>query len=223
MNAVYWISCLLLITVTLLIRAEFKDNHRQRVIFKPLSTTLLVIIILISMLLDDGNLPFKASILLGMLFCFGGDIALMYESKKAFLTGLVLFLIGHIVYAVVMVIYNGFIFKGYLSVVVVVLISLPIFAYLYSGLGSLKIPVIFYMVVISFMLNSAILTFESSYFNTPQAWLLAIGAALFYLSDVALAINKFKKPFALNRLSLYLYYSGQLGIALSTVHFLQGA
>jgi uncharacterized membrane protein YhhN len=223
MSAVYWISCLLLITVSLLIRAEFKDNHQQRVIFKPLSTTLLVVIILISMLVDAGNLPFKAAILLGMLFCFGGDVALMYDSKKAFLIGLVLFLIGHIVYTVVMVVYNGFVFKGYLSIAIVILIGLPIFAYIYSGLGSMKIPVIFYMVVISLMLNSAILTFESSYFNSPQAWLLAVGAALFYLSDVALAINKFKKPFALNRLSLYLYYAGQLGIALSTVHFIKVA
>ncbi|MBT4265649.1 MAG: lysoplasmalogenase [Deltaproteobacteria bacterium] len=223
MSAVYWISFLLLITVSMLIRAEFKENHQQRVIFKPLSTTLLVVIILISMLFDDGNLPFKAAILLGMIFCFGGDVALMYDSKKAFLIGLVLFLIGHIVYGVTLVIYNGFVFKGYLSIAVVVLVGLPIFAYLYSGLGGMKIPVICYMVVISLMLNSALLTFESPFFNSSQAWLLAVGAALFYLSDIVLAINKFKKPFELNRLSLYLYYAGQLGIALSTMHFIKGA
>lgn len=221
MSIVYWISFLLLITVSMLIRAEFKDNHRQRVIFKPISTTLLVVIILIAMLFDEGNLPFKSAILVGMLFCFGGDIALMFESNKAFTTGLVLFLIGHIVYATTMIYYNGFVFKGYLSIAIVLLIGLPIFAYLYSGLGRMKIPVICYMVVISLMLNSAILTFESPYFNTTQAWLLSGGAALFYLSDVALAINRFKKPFALNRLSLYLYYAGQLGIALSTMHFIK--
>ena len=223
MIAVYWISLALAVTVPLLIRAEFKNNQLQRFIFKPLSTTLLVVIILIAIFFDPGNLPFKSAILLGMLFCFGGDIALMFESKKAFLIGLVLFLIGHVVYAATMVSFNGLVFSGLPAVLAVVLIGLPIYAYLHSSLGDMKVPVIAYMLVISFMMYSALLTFESGYFNTSQAWLLAIGAALFYLSDVMLAINRFKRPFKLNRISLLFYYAGQLGIALSTVHFLTEA
>jgi len=219
MSAVYWICALLVFTVPMLIRAEFNQNHQQRIIFKPTSTILLIVIILISIIFDDGNLPFKSAILLGMVFCLGGDIALMFESKKAFMIGLVLFLLGHVVYAVALIHFNGFMFNGVLTTAVVILIGLPIFAYLYSGLGSMMVPVIAYMIVISLMLNSALLTFQSGYFNSAQAWLLAVGAALFYISDVILAINKFKKPFPKNRFSLAFYYTGQLGIALSTVHF----
>lgn len=220
MVVVYWITLALAITVPLLIRAEFKGDRNQRFILKPISTTLLVVIILISIFLDQGNLPFKSAILVGMLFCFGGDVALMFESKKAFTTGLVLFLIGHIAYTAAFVSFNGFWFSGIETTAAVIILGLPIYLYLHSSLGSMRVPVIAYMLVISFMLHSAILTFKSSYFNSAQAWLLTVGAALFYLSDVMLAINRFKKPFAWNRISLLFYYAGQLGIALSTVHFL---
>ncbi len=220
MTAVNWICILLAITVPLLIGAEFKGNQTQRFILKPLSTTLLVVIILIAMVFDPGNLPFKTAILVGMLFCFGGDIALMFDSKKAFMAGLVLFLIGHVIYTAALVSFNGFFFSGIPATAAVILIGLPIYGYLHSGLGDMKVPVIAYMIVISFMLNSAILTFKSEYFNSTQAWLLAVGAALFYLSDIMLAINKFKRPFKLNRIGLLFYYAGQLGIALSTVHFI---
>lgn len=221
MTAVYWLSLALAITVPLLIRAEFRDNATQRYIFKPVSTSLLVVIVLLSIILDPGNQAFKIHILVGLLFCFGGDVALMFDSKRSFLAGLVSFLIGHVVYAVAMVSFNGFFFSGIATTLVVVLIGLPIYGYLHSGLGSMKVPVIAYMIVISIMLHSAILTFRSDYFNPAQAWLLAAGAALFYISDVILAINRFKRPFSFNRISLLFYYAGQLGIALSTVHFIR--
>jgi len=219
MQAVYWLSLALAVTVPLLIRAEFRNDARQRHIFKPLSTSLLVVIILLSILLDPGNLTFKLFILAGMLFCFGGDMALMFDSKKSFLAGLVSFLIGHVVYAAAMAYFNGFWFSGAATTAIVVALGLPVFIYLYPGLGSMKVPVIAYMLVISFMLHSALLTFQSDYFNTAQAWLLAVGAALFYLSDSILAGNRFRRPFKDTRISLLFYYSGQLGIALSTVHF----
>lgn len=220
MTAVYWICLVLAITVPLLIRAEFKHHTTQIHIIKPISTTLLVIIILISIFADPGNLTFKVCILVGMLFCFGGDIALMFDSQKAFMAGLVSFLIGHVVYAAAMVSFNGFLFKGIAPTAIVILIGLLVYAYLHSGLDKMRIPVIAYILVISFMLHSAILTLESDYFNVTQAWLLLVGAALFYLSDIILAINRFKRPFEWNRISLLFYYTGQLGIALSTVHFI---
>lgn len=213
------ILCILLaIMVTLLIRAEFLERRRQVYLFKPISTTLLVIIILLSYFFHEGELGYKTAILVAMLFCFGGDVSLMFDSKKAFLAGLVLFLTGHIVYAVALVYFNGFISDSIAVSGAITLVSLAIFAYLFSGLKSMKVPVLFYVVVISFMLNSAAMTFSADYFNETQASLLFWGAALFYLSDVILAVNRFKYPFYLNRISLGFYYGGQCMIALSP-HF----
>lgn len=210
---------LLMISVTLLLRAEFAENKKQIYFFKPFSTLLIIVLIVLSFFLNDRGFAFKLTILLGMIFSFGGDIALMFDSKKAFMAGLVLFLIGHVVYAATLVYHNGFLINGALIPLIVGITGLAFFAFLYSSLEKMKLPVLFYIIVISFMLNSALLSYQSDFFNSTQAWQLACGATLFYLSDVVLAINKFKYPFRLNRLSLTLYFSGQLLIGLST-HYL---
>ncbi len=209
----------LIITVSLLIRAEFADNKRQIYIFKPISTLLIIIVIINSFFANSVGQFYKQTILLGMVLSMGGDVALMFESRKAFLSGLVLFLLGHIAYTVTLVYHNGFLINGVLIPLIIGLVGLAFFAYLYSGLKNMKLPVLFYILVISLMLNSALLSYRSDFFNTTQAWQLATGATLFYLSDVVLAINKFKIPFRLNRLSLIAYFSGQLFIALSTHYF----
>jgi hypothetical protein len=40
--------------------------------------------------------------------------------------------------------------------------------------------------------------------------MVLVGAALFYISDVILAANRFWKPWEYNRISLGFYYGGQL-------------
>jgi uncharacterized membrane protein YhhN len=97
-----------------------------------------------------------------------------------------------------------------------VLISLAIFILIYPGLGKMKIPAFFYMAIITLMVNCALLTVSIESFNPTQAGHLAAGAILFYVSDVILAVNKFRFPFKLHRISLAFYFSGQLLIALST-------
>jgi uncharacterized membrane protein YhhN len=91
--------------------------------------------------------------------------------------------------------------------------------YLLPGLGKMKGPVLFYILVICFMVNRAVSTFFGTAFTTTQAWLLTLGAMLFWLSDLVLAINRFRHPFEANRLGLFLYYGGQLLIALSPSYF----
>ena len=206
----------LIIVVTFLIRAEFAGEKTKIFILKPLSTLIIIGVISLSFFVNDLSILYKSAILLGMLFCLGGDIALMFDSQRAFLIGLVLFLLGHIVYTIALISFNGFLFMGWESTTIITVLSSLIFFYLYSGLEKMKIPVLFYVVIISLMLNSGILTHQANFFSSTQAWHLAIGASLFYISDVILAVNKFKFPFAFNRFSLVFYFSGQLFIALST-------
>ncbi len=213
----YLIVALLTIFVTLLIRAEFAENQKQVYFFKPLSTTLVIIVATLSIFVpDDYDLNYTLMIILGLIFSFGGDIALIFKSKLAFLLGLVLFLIAHVVYSIVFTVYSGFVKHDLISAMILVLLAIIIYFYLYPGLEKMKIPVLIYVVVISFMVNRAISTFSGKFFNYIQAVLISIGAGLFYISDLILAINKFRKPFKYHRISLAFYYSGQLLIALST-------
>jgi len=83
----------------------------------------------------------------------------------------------------------------------------------------MKVPVIVYIVVISVMVNQAFSTFSGSAFTRGQAWMIAIGAILFYISDVILAANRFWKSFQYHRISLAFYYAGQFLIALAASYF----
>jgi uncharacterized membrane protein YhhN len=69
------------------------------------------------------------------------------------------------------------------------------------------------------MVNRAVSTFFGTAFSLAQAWLATIGACLFWLSDLVLAINRFRKPLRAAPLGLLLYYGGQLLIALSPSFF----
>jgi len=214
------IILILALAVTLLIRAEFAKNQKQIHVFKPVSTSLVVIIILAAFItgtpVDSG---YRAGILAGLLLCFGGDMALMFQSQSAFRAGLVLFLLGHVAYSVVFILYSGFTHQDLLSGTVLLVLGGIIYAYLYPGLGNMKVSVLFYVVIISFMVNRAVSGFYGDFFSGRQAVLISGGAALFYISDVILAVSRFRKEYRYNRISLAFYYSGQVLIALSTAVF----
>ena len=63
---------------------------------------------------------------------------------------------------------------------------------LYPFLGDLKIPVIFYALVLILMVLSAL--FRYGYTNNVSFWMVFCGAVLFMVSDSVLAINKFLEP-----------------------------
>lgn len=48
---------------------------------------------------------------------------------------------------------------------------------------------------------------------------VAAGAFLFWISDLMLAVNRFRRPFEYHRLNLAFYYGGRLLIALSPAYF----
>jgi len=209
----------LLVTVPLLIRASLKGNQSQVYVLKPLSTLLVIAVALLSLLTPTAQPAFTLWIALGLVLSLGGDVALMFESDRAFLIGLVLFLLAHVVYSIAFTVPNGFHTADIITGAVLLGVGVAIYLYLRPGLGSMKGPVILYTLIICFMVNRAISTFFGDAFTTTQAWLMSIGAVFFMLSDIVLAINRFRQPIKAERLSLLAYYLGQLLIALSPSYF----
>ena len=134
---------------------------------------------------------FSLFILLGLMASIAGDSFLMFTQHAPifFLLGLGSFLIAHLFYI------TAFIKKGNrpqikLPVLVPILIYLSAFIYyLLPDLpGDFKIPVIIYGCVISTMLLLSI-----SRNAMTRSKTLALGAALFVLSDSIIAIGKFKE------------------------------
>jgi uncharacterized membrane protein YhhN len=209
----------LIATVILLIRAKFRSEQKQIYFFKPVSTLLVIVVALLSFLTPGVQPSFTLYISLGLVLSLGGDVALMFKSDQAFLIGLVLFLLAHIVYSVAFTVFNGFQPQDLITGVALLVLAVAVYLYLRPGLGNVQGPVIFYMLAICFMLNRATSTFFGDTFSISQAWLITLGAALFWLSDLILAINRFRHPFQAEGANLLTYYSGQLLIALSPSFF----
>ena len=209
----------LILTVPLLVRAELQRKQGSIYVLKPLSTLLVIAVSLLSLLTPAAQPAFTLWVTIGLVLSLGGDVALMFASRRAFLIGLVLFLLTHIVYSLAFTALSGLHAADIVTGAILLGVGAAIFYYLRPGLGSMKIPVLLYILITCFMVNRAISTFFGDAFTTPQAWLISLGAVSFMVSDLVLAVNRFHHPIEAHRLSLFPYYLGQLLIALSPSYF----
>jgi uncharacterized membrane protein YhhN len=199
--------------------SEFR-NYRQLIyLFKPLTMLILIAMVFGAMNPELGSFyPFQIGIFVSLIFCLGGDIALMFqESDKLFRNGIILFLLGHVGYIVTMGQYVSITSEHLVYLVPMTLLGTVIYGYLYSGLGKFRIPVLVYVVVIVSMVTFALAAVSSDFFTAKQALLLSWGSILFFISDIILAVSKFKRELKYNRLSLFVYFGGQALIASATL------
>lgn len=155
-------------------------------------------------------------IYLALFFSWLGDIFLMFprdessHGKILFILGLVSFLIGHINY--IAHFYNEIRFKIKETIIVQKpYLLLPFFLFiilflkvLYPTLGTMKIPVTIYGVVITSMMITAFN--RKNIVNIVSFYFTIIGAILFVFSDSCIAINLFYQPFELARMMIMITY-----------------
>ncbi len=148
-----------------------------------------------------------------LVLCALGDVLLIARGAgRAFLAGLVSFLLGHLGFAVAFAVRG--ISLGVAAGAIVLLI--PVIFAVMRWLGphvppDMRIPVRAYVGVISAMVVTAA---GATAAGGPIS--IAIGAVLFYLSDLSVARDRFVAPGPVNGLwGLPLYYGGQLFLAVS--------
>ncbi len=222
MKSLPLILVILSVSVTLLIRSEFTENRKMIYVFKPLSTLLLILLPVFALQRDITGLYYLYAILAGLMVSLAGDIALMFKSQGAFRAGLFLFLTAHLVYSIAFLSLSGFKVYDIIPSLLVAVTGVIIYLYLYPGLKGMQVPVFLYLLIISFMVTRAASVLMDKNYSLRVGLLVAWGSVLFYLSDVILAVARFRKPFRYNRISLVFYYSGQLLIALSTLYIAAG-
>ena len=152
-------------------------------------------------------------VFVGLALSWLGDLLLTVERRSGFLGGLIAFLLAHVAYGI------GFTVRGIepswalTAAVPIVIAAIAALRWLGPHLDvALRGPVLAYVVVISLMLIAAVGTV-----GREADWRIAVGAVAFYLSDLAVARNRFVSPGFINRAwGLPLYYSAQLLLALST-------
>jgi uncharacterized membrane protein YhhN len=220
MRAPLYLIPLLAGTVSFLIRAGILRKQRQIYVLKPISTLIVIAVASLSLLQPERNVTYSAGVLLGLTLSFGGDLALMFEeNRRAFTVGLGFFLLAHVTYAVVFALLGRVSWWDALSTVILLAAGVGVYRVLKANLGAMRGPVIAYTVVISVMVSRAVSTLSSPELGARQAVMVAVGAVLFYVSDVILAASRFWKPWEYRRISLAFYYGGQLLIALAASGF----
>jgi alkenylglycerophosphocholine/alkenylglycerophosphoethanolamine hydrolase len=156
----------------------------------------------------DGR-PYFRLMSLGFVFSALGDIALDLDRVKYFIFGLGFFLIAHLFYIFtfwkVTKIKNIY----YLKIGLVIIFSLLMGIVLWPTLGSLKIPVMIYLLVISTMTITASMRDECNLIAYLGAW-------IFMSSDAMIAVNKFLIPFPHAGLAIIItYYVGNFMLGMS--------
>ena len=188
-----------------LVWAEVNDSTLARP-FKMLASTGFVAIAL-----SVGGLAgaYGRLVLIALAFSWVGDLLLTYTSRPAFLGGLVTFLLGHVAYSFAFAVLGVDERVAAVAAIVMMVVTVPVWRWLRPHVNDMAGPVIAYIVVISVMVVAAVAAFGAG-----ATALVPIGAALFYLSDIAVARNQFVAPGIDNRIvGLPLYYLAQILLA----------
>jgi uncharacterized membrane protein YhhN len=217
-----WILLFAIILIGDLIGIQL-NSYAVQCFFKPLIIP--IIIGYLDSQVRDYTKGLTKWVLFALLFSLLGDVLLMFQEKNSifFLLGLSAFLIAHIFYIIffhkVRVKENV---KGnpWLLVLVVIYYA-ALISLLSPYLADMKIPVLVYGVVISFMFMLAMhMLFIKN--KSASQWMM-IGALLFVMSDSILAINKFYQPFeAAGVLIMLTYGLAQFFIVQGAIKYIRG-
>ena len=196
-----------------LLIAEKKGDTGLILTFK---TPLSILFVTVALLQPPLIPVYYRFVLAGLVCGLIGDVCLALKGSTSFKAGLVVFLLGHVLYVVA--------FAGLTrpsdwatpAHLVIAAFSLGVFWYLRPHLGAMKVPVGVYVIVISFMIAAAWVVLQNPELNRDGVRTLFAGAVCFYISDLFVARDRFVKTQFANRLmGLPLYYLGQFLIAFS--------
>jgi uncharacterized membrane protein YhhN len=217
----WWIFLLLLlVTVADIYLAQ--ANHPNRIFSKFLLMPLLAFAYIRG---QTNSTDFARLIIAALFFSWLGDIFLMFDKVNSiyFIVGLCCFLAAHLLYIIYFLRIhtkrNSYLKKRPVMLLVIIAYMIELLYILWPSLGSMRLPVIIYAIVIGTMLSAAAWQYEKIPLTT--ALLFIGGAFLFVLSDSALALNRFHKPFQGSGIFVMLtYVAGQTMIVLGSLSHL---
>ena len=125
----------------------------------------------------------RIALVLGALLCGAGDVILDIDRVRLFVPGLVAFLLGHVGFLVFFTFRFERRRERSVGALPVLVLAVGMAVILVPRLGSLLVPVIVYLLVITAMTLSAVFS--------RTHWVAALGAFIFMVSDALLASAKF--------------------------------
>ncbi|TFG37525.1 MAG: lysoplasmalogenase [Candidatus Aminicenantes bacterium] len=190
-----------------LLRAIRVRDHQEEVVFKTAASLLFVILGAIAW---NGDNPVATWVLVGLALCALGDVLLIWD--HTFDIGLISFLLGHVAYVAAFAAAAPATEWARWILLPIALTSSAALAWLWPHLGRHRPSVGAYVVVITIMVWGALAVASTGVLGS----MIAIGAVLFYLSDLTVARDRFVHADFINRaIGLPMYYAAQVLIALS--------
>jgi uncharacterized membrane protein YhhN len=197
------------VSLAALLLAEKRDWRKGVWIFKPLAA---VGYLGLAISMGAFETAYGQWIFAGLLLSFFGDVLLIPdENPIAFRIGILSFLLGHVAYTVAFAT-KGVDFSTALAVAfMAAIVAWRVLRWLMPHVGpDLRGPVYAYVVIISVMLVCAAGAAQGQ--SRPD---IALGALLFYLSDLAVARDRFVHPSFWNGAwGLPFYFIAQLVLGL---------
>ncbi len=211
---------LYLALIVLYMIARNRDDLKKTTIIQPALTFLALVIAGLSLLSSQADRGYTTWILVGLGLCFLADIFnIDMTNDKILYAAIAVFVVAYLEYAITFTRFNGFHRQDLFIGVVFILIYIFLMRLYWKGLGSFKIPILIYGLVMPFMVTRAISTLFGSVFSTVSALLVTIGSTLIFLGDVEYGLHRFRKPLKFF-FGPICYAGGQLLIALSCSYFL---
>jgi uncharacterized membrane protein YhhN len=211
MNTLIVVAAAILLAALLFF--EKKENQKRKVLTKTILSCLFVL----AAIVQPHPIPgYFYGLLVGLGFCLGGDVFLALPQESMFRLGLVSFLVGHGFYVLSFFHVADVSSLTWIGTVIGFFVSGAVFFWLRGHLGSLLMPVVAYMIVITIMVVGAWTVVGDGNLNLSGRLLVFFGALSFYFSDVFVARDRFlKTEFANRLLGLPTYYIGQFLLAFS--------
>ena len=185
--------------------AIWQVADRRRTLTKPLAT---VVLVAIAGLVGQMDGDARVVLVVAAVLCLAGDIALLGDSDRRFLVGLVAFALGHVGYIVTALLVG--VSWPRLAVafpVLAVLLGFQTATHTLSGARRAGgAPMFVAVAVYTFIISAMVVTAT----GTPS-WLAFGGATLFAVSDSMIAYNRFVNPFPRADLPIMMtYHVGQV-------------
>lgn len=186
-----------------------------------IAKSLLMPALMLLLFFSNSTAGNKVLIITGLFFSWVGDVLLLFENKNPlfFIGGLVSFLTTHILYIIyflkIQSAQTSLLRKQPWMAALVAAYGVSLVQFLFPYLGTMKLPVVIYAVVICTMVTCSLHVFTKT--NKPANILFITGAILFAASDSLLAVNKFYKPFAgAGMMIIFTYCVAQLLIVMGS-------
>src|SRR5262249_50596583 len=150
----------------------------------------------------SGWSPYAIAVMTGLVLGAAGDVALMLRTRRTLLVGLVLFLIGHLAYLAA---FGSLVSPRLwiaLPALVPVALALVVLTWLLPYLESMRTAVLLYVATITAMVVGALAVVTHAPLpglSQSGAYLVGAGATLFFLSDIAVARQRFVKVSFVNK------------------------